>query len=128
MPDPARTRQRTLAQLGEEVVQAKGERQRPGLGGAGLRVSHDGGEREIACDYLIACDGASSIVRRQLGITLGGSTFRERWLIVDLENSPVTSPHTKVFSNPARPCIALPGPDVTRRYEFMLHDGESDDE
>ncbi|HEY6831216.1 MAG TPA: bifunctional 3-(3-hydroxy-phenyl)propionate/3-hydroxycinnamic acid hydroxylase [Pseudolabrys sp.] len=96
--------------------------------GVTLRVSHDGGEREIACDYLIACDGASSIVRRQLGITLGGSTFRERWLIVDLENSPVTSPHTKVFSNPKRPCIALPGPDLTRRYEFMLHDHERDED
>lgn len=96
--------------------------------GVTLRVRHDGGEREIACDYLIACDGASSVVRRQLGIALGGSTFRERWLIVDLENSPVASPHTKVFSNPKRPCIALPGPDLTRRYEFMLHDHERDED
>jgi 3-(3-hydroxy-phenyl)propionate hydroxylase len=93
-----------------------------------LRLRHDGGEREITSDYLVACDGASSPVRRHLGITLGGSTFRERWLIVDLENSPVTSPHTKVFSNPKRPCIALPGPDLTRRYEFMLHDHERDED
>jgi 3-(3-hydroxy-phenyl)propionate hydroxylase len=93
-----------------------------------LRLRREGAEREIACDYLVACDGASSTVRRQLGITLGGSTFRERWLIVDLENSPVTSPHTKVFSNPKRPCIALPGPDLTRRYEFMLHDDERDED
>jgi 3-(3-hydroxy-phenyl)propionate hydroxylase len=96
--------------------------------GVTLRVHHDGGERTLACDYLVACDGASSTVRRQLGITLGGSTFRERWLIVDLENSPVTSPHTKVFSNPKRPCIALPGPDLTRRYEFMLRDDERDED
>jgi 3-(3-hydroxy-phenyl)propionate hydroxylase len=96
--------------------------------GVTLRVRHNGGERHIACDYLVACDGASSTVRRQLGITLGGSTFRERWLIVDLENSPVVSPHTKVFSNPKRPCIALPGPDLTRRYEFMLHDDERDED
>jgi 3-(3-hydroxy-phenyl)propionate hydroxylase len=67
-------------------------------------------------------------VRRTLGIAMSGSTFRERWLIVDLENSPVTSPHTKVFSNPARPCIALPGPNLTRRYEFMLHDHERDED
>lgn len=93
-----------------------------------LRLRHDGAEREITADYLIACDGASSTVRRALGIAMGGSTFRERWLIIDLENSPVTSPHTKVFSNPARPCIALPGPDLTRRYEFMLHDHERDED
>jgi 3-(3-hydroxy-phenyl)propionate hydroxylase len=93
-----------------------------------LRVKHAGGEREIAADYLVACDGASSNVRRSLGIALSGSTFRERWLIVDLENSPVPSPHTKVFSNPARPCIALPGPDLTRRYEFLLHENERDED
>ena len=82
----------------------------------------------FTCDYLIACDGASSGVRRQLGIAMAGSTFSERWLILDLENSPSASPHTKVFSNPARPCIALPGPDRTRRYEFMLHPHERDED
>jgi 3-(3-hydroxy-phenyl)propionate hydroxylase len=96
--------------------------------GVSLRVGRGGAESEITCDYLIACDGASSAVRRALGINLAGSTFRERWLIVDLENSPVASPHTKVFCNPARPCIALPGPQLTRRYEFMLHDHERDED
>ncbi len=91
---------------------------------------HDpwGGPLEVGCDYLIACDGASSPVRKSLGIAMSGSTFRERWLIIDLENSPSASPHTKVYSNPKRPCIALPGPENTRRYEFMLHDHETDDE
>jgi 3-(3-hydroxy-phenyl)propionate hydroxylase len=93
-----------------------------------LRVRHAAEEHDIACDYLIACDGASSPVRRQLGIGMSGSTFRERWLIVDLENSPVASPHTKVFCNPKRPCIALPGPQLTRRYEFMLHEAERDED
>jgi 3-(3-hydroxy-phenyl)propionate hydroxylase len=93
-----------------------------------VRVRHAGEEHHVACDYLIACDGASSRVRRKLGIDMSGSTFRERWLIVDLENSPVASPHTKVFCNPKRPCIALPGPHLTRRYEFMLHDHERDDD
>jgi 3-(3-hydroxy-phenyl)propionate hydroxylase len=47
-------------------------------------------------------------------------------LIVDLEDSPVASPHTKVWSDPARPAIARPGPQLTRRYEFMLHEHETD--
>jgi 3-(3-hydroxy-phenyl)propionate hydroxylase len=93
-----------------------------------MRLRHAGVENEIVCDYLIACDGASSPVRRTLGIEMSGSTFRERWLIVDLENSPVASPHTKVFCNPKRPCIALPGPRLTRRYEFMLHGHERDED
>src|SRR3954463_13380944 len=62
-----------------------------------------GGAIQFSCDYLIACDGASSPVRKALGINMSGSSFRERWLIVDLENSPAPSPHTKVYSNPARP-------------------------
>ena len=85
-----------------------------------------GSEVELTCDYLVACDGASSFVRHALGIGMSGSTFRERWLIVDLEDSPVTSPHTKVWSDPKRPTIALPGPHLTRRYEFMLHEHETD--
>ena len=95
--------------------------------GVTLRLRGNG-DMELFCDYLIACDGASSSVRRKLGIAMGGTSFRERWLIVDLENSPVASPHTKVFSNPKRPCIALPGPHLTRRYEFMLHDHERDED
>ena len=93
-----------------------------------LRLRRAGGELDITCDYMAACDGASSFVRRTLGIGMGGSTFRERWLIVDLENSPVSSPHTKVWSDPKRPCIALPGPQLTRRYEFLLHDNERDED
>lgn len=88
----------------------------------------DGREAMIRCDYLVAADGASSMVRRALDIAMGGSTFDERWLILDLEDSPVASRHTKVFCDPARPCIALPGPNETRRYEFMLHAHERDED
>jgi 3-(3-hydroxy-phenyl)propionate hydroxylase len=56
-----------------------------------------------------------------------GSTFRERWLIVDLEQTTDPTHDTKVYCNPARPCLSLPGPNGTRRFEFMLHDGEEDD-
>jgi 3-(3-hydroxy-phenyl)propionate hydroxylase len=88
----------------------------------------EGREHRFTCDYLVGCDGASSHVRRALGIKMAGSTFAERWLILDLEDSPAASAHTKVFSDPARPCIALPGPNLTRRYEFMLHPQERDED
>lgn len=81
----------------------------------------------ISCDYLIGCDGASSTVRNLLGISLKGSTFDERWLIIDLENSDNPSPHTKVFCDPRRPCVSLPGPEHTHRFEFKLHAHEHDD-
>ena len=92
----------------------------------GVRVQLTGpdGPVEIECDWLVGCDGASSRVRESLGIVLGGSTFVERWLIVDLEGTPDRYRHTRVYCDPKRPAINLPGPHGTRRYEFMLHPGE----
>src|SRR5262249_30335573 len=66
---------------------------------------------EVEAGYLVGCDGANSTVRHALDIPLEGSSFSERWLIVDLEESEVDSRHTLVFCDPARPGIALPGPD-----------------
>jgi 3-(3-hydroxy-phenyl)propionate hydroxylase len=67
-------------------------------------------------------------VRQSLGIEMHGSTFRERWLIIDLEQTTDLTRDAKVYCNPMRPCLSLPGPNGTRRFEFMLHDGEQDDD
>jgi 3-(3-hydroxy-phenyl)propionate hydroxylase len=83
--------------------------------------------RRIRCDYLVGCDGASSGVREALGIVLSGSTFSERWLIVDLENNDNKKRHTDVYCDRRRPCITLPGPNRTRRFEFKLHADERDE-
>jgi 3-(3-hydroxy-phenyl)propionate hydroxylase len=88
----------------------------------------DGSLAEISTRYLVACDGGRSFVREKLGIKLSGSTFRERWLILDLEETRDHTRDTKVFCDPARPCLSLPGPDRTRRFEFMLHEGETEPE
>ncbi len=82
--------------------------------------------RVVTCDYLVGCDGAASPVREQQGVQLAGTTFDERWLILDLENNENTTKHTEVFCDRRRPCITLPGPDRTRRYEFKLLPGETD--
>lgn len=78
----------------------------------------------VTCDYLAACDGGRSFVRTALDIPLRGSTFEQRWLIIDLQGTKDRFRHTKIFSNPHRPGICLPGPHDTRRYEFMLRPEE----
>jgi len=88
----------------------------------------DGRWIETSTQYLVACDGGRSFVREKLGIKLSGSTFRERWLILDLEGTRDHTRDTKVFCDPARPCLSLPGPDGTRRFEFMLHEEETEPE
>ena len=93
---------------------------------AKLRVLKEGAAAELSCDFLVGCDGSRSFVRQTLGIEMHGSTFRERWLIVDIEDTTDPSHDTKVYCIPERPCLSLPGPSGTRRFEFMLHDGEQD--
>jgi len=90
------------------------------------RVRRGGETIELTCNYLVGCDGSHSFVREKLGIEMHGSTFRERWLIIDLEQTTDPTRDTKVYCNPARPCLSLPGPNGTRRFELMLHDGEQD--
>lgn len=79
-----------------------------------------GEQRVVAGRYMAACDGGRSPTRAKLNVQLVGSTFAERWLIVDLVKTENRFRHTQVHCDPARPCISLPGPDNIRRYEFML--------
>lgn len=89
-----------------------------------LELSHRGQARHVTCQWLVACDGGRSKVREQLGIALTGSSYDEKWLIVDLLDRRSAFRHTSTYCDPARPAIRLPGPQGTLRYEFMLHDGE----
>lgn len=98
-------------------------------GGVSLQIlGPDGTAQATHCDYLIACDGARSGVRDRLGVAMEGSSFNERWLIVDLLATPDRFRHTRVYCDPRRPAISLPGPNGTRRYEFMLHADEQDED
>lgn len=119
---PAGTR--SEARFSTELVDIRQEQDAVRL----LLRSPDGTRTEVSAQYLAACDGGRSFVREKLGIGMSGSTFRERWLILDLEETRDGTRDTKVFCDPARPCLSLPGPDRTRRFEFMLHDGEVEPE
>ena len=87
--------------------------------------TRDQGKIEISAKYMVACDGGRSPTRKLLGIKMLGSSFKEPWLIVDLISTKNRQFHTEVFCNPSRPCITLPGPNGTRRYEFKLAPDET---
>ncbi len=108
--------------FGHELVGFRDE----GLAGDAVHLELRHGEetKHISCQWLIACDGGRSPVREQLGIKLTGSTYDEKWLIVDLLNRSTAFRHTRTYCDPVRPAIRLPGPEGTLRYEFMLHEGE----
>jgi len=96
--------------------------------GVRLRVRKpDGSIVEVACDFLAGCDGGRSMVRQTLGIEMVGSSYNERWLIIDLEGTRDTYRQTRVYCDPRQPGINLPGPDRTRRFEFMLDPDETEE-
>ena len=93
---------------------------------ADLREAGSGARRSVRASYLLGCDGASSSVRRRLGIGFGGSTYEERWLVVDLaaEGQIAHLPYYTAHCDPARPFVDMPSPGG-HRFEWMLHPGES---
>lgn len=86
--------------------------------------SDDGETRAVTADYVIACDGASSGVREQLGIVLEDLVFDEPWLVVDVlvnEEALPKLPQTAAqYCDPARPTTFIIGPGNHRRWEIML--------
>jgi 3-(3-hydroxy-phenyl)propionate hydroxylase len=88
----------------------------------------DGSHRTERARYVIGCDGASSTVRRLLGIPLEDLGFDEPWLVIDLlaneqglAKLPRVSTH---FCEPSRPAMFVAGTGNHRRFEMMLLPGE----
>jgi 3-(3-hydroxy-phenyl)propionate hydroxylase len=50
-----------------------------------VRVDTPDGPYELECAWLIACDGARSGIRRQLGLPFDGRVFRDKFLITDVK-------------------------------------------
>ncbi len=53
-------------------------------GGAAVTVSAPGGDYTIGTDWLLACDGANSHVRRSMDLPFVGRVFRDHFLIADV--------------------------------------------
>jgi 3-(3-hydroxy-phenyl)propionate hydroxylase len=94
---------------------------------AWVRPVAGGAIESLRCRYLIGCDGGRSGVRQRLGIGFGGSTFVQRWLVVDgLVDRPIArAPHPHFLGDPARPAVSLPMSPGRHRWEWMLHPGEA---
>ncbi|MFA6112354.1 MAG: bifunctional 3-(3-hydroxy-phenyl)propionate/3-hydroxycinnamic acid hydroxylase [Sphingomonas sp.] len=107
-----------------------------------LTIADRNGSWGAEADHLFACDGASSGVRKALGIALDDIGFEERWLVVDTDvTGPMRWPSDHVvpdevrdgrFSlmvcDPDRPATLIPGRGMHRRWEYMLLPDEHDEE
>ena len=90
--------------------------------------SPEGALQEVTCTYLLACDGAKSTIRHTLGIPMQGTTFAQRWLVVDCIHDEDPTAVATFFCNPQRPAVSVPAPHHGRRWEFMLLPGEQEEQ
>lgn len=96
---------------------------------ARLRLRDGAGrEREVQAGVVLACDGASSFLRRSLDMPLADLDFDEPWLVVDLRVTPAglagLPRNAAQFCDPRRPVTYIVGPGNHRRFEIMLLPGE----
>ena len=97
--------------------------------GAVVSIQDDAGNRSsIPTRFVIACDGASSTIRRLLQIPFEDLGFDEPWLVVDvlvnddaLHNLPTVCAQ---YCDPERPYTYIIGPGNHRRWEIMLNVGD----
>lgn len=91
----------------------------------------DGGAKaQIRSTWTIACDGASSFVRRTLGIPWRSLGYDHDWLVVDIVTDHIGDlpPVTMQVCDPARLTTYICGKDPYRRWEFRLLPGETREE
>ncbi len=80
--------------------------------------------------YLVAADGANSVVRNGLGITQTDLGFQYDWLVVDVvpHQPREWSPYVIQKCDPERPATVVGSGPGRRRFEFMRLPGESTEE
>ena len=83
-------------------------------------------KRTLKCKYLIACDGASSPIRKMLDIDWHDLGYDHDWLVVDVEMIGESSlPHEVLqVCDPNRLHTFVAAKDPYRRWEFRLNPHE----
>lgn len=74
----------------------------------------------IRATFVLGCDGGRSTVREQLGIRMQGTSFEERWIVIDTVDDAHDQRYGMHVGNPRRPEVVIPGVDGRCRYEFLL--------
>ncbi len=95
-----------------------------------VRLQMSSGET-LDARYVVACDGASSTVRKLLGIEYEDLAFDQEWMVIDLrvnERGLAKLPKVSIqYCEPERPSTYLVGVGSHRRWELMLQPNENPD-
>jgi len=86
------------------------------------------GDTSVRARYVVGCDGGRSATRRLMGVSFDGTTSPTRWLVVDIANDPLGHPNSEVGADPRRPYASISIAHGIRRFEFMIHADETDEQ
>ncbi len=123
--DEVARRDRIQVRLGHEV-----EAVEPGGDRVALRGTMDGKPQSLTASFVIGSDGASSTVRRLLGIEWQSLGYDQDWLVVDILQGPEARLplETMQVCDPERLTTYVCVKDPNRRWEFQLRPGETREE
>jgi len=102
-----------LVQSGDEVV---------------LSLETPQGDGRLRAKFVIGCDGGTSRIRDLLSTRLIGSTYAQRWLVVDAIVKGHDVRQISFYCDPSRPRVELPAIGNRVRWEFMQLPGETEEE
>ncbi len=80
----------------------------------------DGGQELVVSDFLVSCEGAHSVIRRQAGLSFVGKTYPMTFLMADVEmNWSADHRQTHVWLHSDGSCAAMPFAQP-RRWRLLL--------
>ena len=89
-----------------------------------LTIATPDGEHRLEADWLVACDGSRSAVRRHLGLESKGRSFRDRFLIADVRMTHDAPAERWFWFDPAfhpnQSVLLHRQPDGVWRIDFQL--------
>jgi 3-(3-hydroxy-phenyl)propionate hydroxylase len=88
----------------------------------------NGARKTVRTGYLVGADGGNSFVRRTLNLPFEGRTKPNQWIVIDVRNDPIGSPHVYLHCDAKRPYVSAALPHGIRRFEFMVMPGETEEE
>jgi len=92
-----------------------------------LSIATRQGARTLRAKFVVGCDGGTSRVRELLGARLIGSTYAQRWLVVDAIVRGHDVNQISFHCDPERPRVELPAVGDRVRWEFMQLPGETEE-
>jgi len=93
-----------------------------------VELGGEGDTASVRARYVVGCDGGRSMTRRMMAVSFDGTTSSTRWLVVDVANDPLGHPNSEVGADPERPYASISIAHGIRRFEFMIHANESDEQ